>query len=457
MNVKTFIVGLGMASLIGFQSCREDFDYDPISSDLNYSKDTVSVDTVYNFSKSETYVLKVYNPDNDDRVIPKIYLTRGESSFFKINVDGKPGSTFENVPIRKKDSLFIFVEVNAKDAPINPLYDDEINFETTSSTKKIKLLSWIEKAKIHTKNATISSENWNVNEAQVIDGNLTVTNDLTISKGTKVYFKKSASLTIANNAKLTINGVLNEEVKFRSARHDNKYDSIPDQWNKIELSPNSTSKINYAKIIGADTGLHVNNAKLDIRNTKIVNNQSYGILATNAQITGYNLVMNNSNLASLAIELGGSYEFYQSTFANYFNFSTSAGPAYSLYLSNLDNNKNTKALTKATFGNCIFYNERTPNAIVFDKNDAVQFNYLFDTNIIHNADTSKLNVTTATGFLNNITLDPLFENTNYDANKLWVKEKSPAKKAGKLSFAQQFPLDYNGNQRGTTPTIGAFQ
>ena len=200
-----------------------------------------------------------------------------------------------------------------------------------------------------------------------------------------------------------------------------------------------------------------NNAKLEISNAKIVNNQSYGILATNAQIKGYNLVMNNSNLASLAIELGGSYEFYHSTFANYFNFSTSVGPAYSLYLSNLDNDKNTAALTKATFGNCIFYNERTPNAIVFDKNDAVQFNYLFDTNIIHNADTSKLNVTTATGFLNNITLDPLFENTNYDANKLWVKEKSPAKKAGKLSFAQQFPLDYNGNQRGTTPTIGAFQ
>ena len=457
MQIKTLFVGLGIATLIGFQSCRDDFDYDPISSELNFSKDTVSVDTVYNFSKSETYVLKVYNPENEDRVIPKIFLTKGNSSFFNINVDGKSGSSFDNVPIRKKDSLFIFIEVNAKDSPANPLYDDEINFETTNSSKKIKLLSWIEKAKIHAKDATIASANWNVNEAQVIDGNLTVTNDLTIDKGAKIYFKKGASLTIANNAKLTVNGALNNEVKFRSFRHDNKYDSLPNQWNKIELSPNSISTINYAKIIGADTGLHVNKAKLTISNAKIVNNQSYGILATNATITGYNLVMNNSNLASLAIELGGAYEFYHSTFANYFNFSTGVGPAYAVYLSNTDDKKNTAALTKATFGNCIIYNTKTPNALAFNQSAGTTFNYLFDTNIIHNVDTSTLNVTTASNFLSNITLDPMFENVDYTANKLAVKKESPAKGKGKLTFAQQYPFDYNGNPRGTTPTIGAYQ
>jgi len=458
MNLKTFVIGLGLASIIGFQSCREDFDYDPISSDLRYSSDTISVDTVYNFSKSETYVLKIYNPENDDRVIPKIFLTRGESSYFNINVDGKAGSYFENVPIRKKDSLFIFVEVNAKEAFANPLYDDEINFVTTNSSKKIKLLSWIEKAKIHSKDATLSSENWNVNEAQVIDGNLTITNDLTIEKGAKVYFKKGASLTIAENANLTVNGALNEEVKFRSARHDNKYDSIPNQWNKIELSPNSSSKINYAKIIGGSTGIHVNQAKLKISNSKIMNNQSYGILAKNATIVGHNLVMNNSNLATLAIELGGSYEFYHSTFANYFDFAITAGPAYSLYLSNIDDDKNVSALTKAIFGNCIFYNnDRKYNAILFEKNDAAAFNYLFDTNIIRNGDKTILDVSTAPNFYGSILTDPKFENTKYYANKLSVKEDSPAKNAGKASYAQEFPFDYNGNSRINNPTIGAFQ
>jgi len=167
--------------------------------------------------------------------------------------------------------------------------------------------------------------------------------------------------------------------------------------------------------------------------------------------------MNNSNLATLAIEHGGSYEFYHSTFANYFNFATAAGPAYSLFLSNENNDKNVSALAKATFGNCIFYNERTPNAIILDKKDGAAFNYLFDTNIIHNSDTSALNVTTAPNFMDNITLNPMFENTDYNANKLWLKPDSPAKNKGKVSLAQQFPLDYNGEPRGSTPTIGAYQ
>lgn len=457
MNIKTFLIGLTLISIVSFFSCRDDFDYDPLTSDLRYSRDTISVDTVYNFSKSETYVLKIYNPENDNRVIPKIYLSKGDKSFFNINVDGKAGSSFENVPIRKKDSLYIFIEIAAQEATTNPLYDDEINFETKSSTKKIKLLSWIEKAKVHEKDATISSENWNSNEAQVIDGNLTITSDLTINKGTTVYFKKGASLTIADNAKLIVNGALNNEVKFRSARHDNKYDSIPDQWKKIELSPNSYSTINYAKIIGGDIGLNVNNASLEISNTKIVNNQSYGILANNSTIKGYNLILNNSNLASLAIESGGNYEFYHSTFANYFNFNTSVGPAYSVYLSNTDSNQNIHPLTKAIFGNCIIYNQRTPNALVFSKQDGATFNYLFDNNIIHNTDISILNVLNNNNFLSNNIKDPEFINPNYNANRLSVKETSPAKNSGKAEYANLFPTDYNGNNRQTSPTIGAFQ
>ena len=143
--------------------------------------------------------------------------------------------------------------------------------------------------------------------------------------------------------------------------------------------------------------------------------------------------------------------------SNYFNFSTGAGPAYSVYLSNFDKDKNTASLTKATFGNCILYNKNGGNALAFEKNDAAAFNYLFDTNIIRNIDTSKFNVTTAPNFLASITLDPMFVNTDYTANKLAVKKESPAKGKGKLTFAQQYPLDYNGQPRGTTPTIGALQ
>ena len=456
MNIRTLLVGLGIGSLVAFQSCREDFDFDPISSDLRFNTDTISVDTVYNHSKSETYVLKIYNPDDKDLVIPRIALAKGENSYFNINVDGQAGTTFTNVPIRKNDSLFVFVEIEADEAPINPFYDDEILVETTQNQQHVKLISWIEKAQIHTANTTLSSANWNSNEAQVIEGNLTITNNLTIDAGTKVYFKRGASLTIDNNATLNVNGSLGNEVKFRSSRHDTKYDSLPNQWNKIELKQNSVSNINYAKIIGADTGLNVNEAQLTINNSFVVNNQSYGILANNAKINGYNLIVNNANLAAFAVENGGEYTFYHSTFANYFNMIGTAGPAYSLYLSNYID-QTTNALTQATFANCIFYNQRTPNAVYLDKKDGAAFNYNFDTNLFKNVNTAELNVLTAAGFTNSIVGDPLFIDGTYTSNKLKVGENSPALNAGKVSIAQQYPKDYYGIPRGTNPTLGAIQ
>ncbi len=456
MNFKTIIVGLGIGATLLLQSCRDDFDFEQMSTELRFSRDTVSVDTVYNFSKSETYVLKLYNPDNKDLVIPSIKLAKGEASYFKINVDGQAGNAFTNVPIRKKDSLFVFIEIEAKNAPQDPLYEDEIIFDTKEYQQQVKLLSWIEKAQIHSPNSTLTNANWTSEEAHVIEGDLTIDNQLTINPGTKVYFKKNGSLTINNNASLTVNGSLENVVKFRSARHDSKYDSIPNQWKKIELKPNSNATINYATIIGAETGLQVNQANLNLSNSYIVNHQSYGILANNAKIKAHNIIVNNANLAALAIENGGEYEFYQSTFANFFNLVGTAGPAYALYLSNYSD-QNSGALNKAIFGNCIFYNQRTSNAVVFDKQDGVTFNYNFNTNLFKNINTTELNVLTAAGFTNSIVGDPLFIDPTYTANKLRLEPNSPALNAGNLTIAQQYPTDYYGVSRTSNPTLGAIQ
>lgn len=225
---------------------------------------------------------------------------------------------------------------------------------------------------------------------------------------------------------------------------------------KIELKPNSNATINYAKIIGAEIGLYVNEANLTLSNSYIVNHQSYGILANNAKIKAHNILVNNANLSALAIENGGEYEFYQSTFANYFNLVGTAGPAYALYLSNY-NNESSNALNKAIFGNCIFYNQRTSNSIVLDKKENVVFNYNFNTNLFKNINTTELNVLNTVGFTNSIVGDPLFINPIYTSNNLRLESNSPAINAGNLSIAQQYPTDYYGNNRTTNPTLGAIQ
>src|SRR5690554_7911344 len=99
---------LFIASMV---SCRDDFHFEPSSgSELAFSKDTVYLDTIFTNIGSSTYNLKVYNKSAKDIKIPSIRLANGESSGFRLMVDGMAGKSFENVELLANDSLFIFVE-----------------------------------------------------------------------------------------------------------------------------------------------------------------------------------------------------------------------------------------------------------------------------------------------------------------------------------------------------------
>ena len=63
-----FIIGLA----ISLTSCRKDFVFEPNTGGLEFSKDTVYLDTVFTNIGSSTYRLKVYNKSDKDISIPKI-------------------------------------------------------------------------------------------------------------------------------------------------------------------------------------------------------------------------------------------------------------------------------------------------------------------------------------------------------------------------------------------------
>ncbi|MEO0046496.1 MAG: hypothetical protein RL705_1687, partial [Bacteroidota bacterium] len=99
-----FIVGLA----ISVSSCREDFQFEPSTGDLTFSKDTVYLDTVFANIGSSTYTLKVYNKSDKDISIPTIQLGRGQASKYRMTVDGMTGENnrvFHNVELLAKDSL----------------------------------------------------------------------------------------------------------------------------------------------------------------------------------------------------------------------------------------------------------------------------------------------------------------------------------------------------------------
>ena len=456
MKIRHLIVLSFVALFAIFSSCRDDFDFERASSELSFSKDTLNLDTIFNYTNSQTYILTVKNNQNKDVFLPKIYLSRGESSYYRVNVDGMPGFDFENVAIRKKDSILIFVEIAASEALSNPVYEDEINFETDAGVQQIKLISYIEKAKFYNKELSdsyqLTESDWSNDYSRVIFGTVN-TDNLNIAANTKVYFHKDANLFV--NGFLNVNGSLGNEVIFRTDRMDERSDSLPNMWGKIRIkSPNKTTanSINYAIIRSGNIGLEVDHSNLEISNTKILNNEQIGLYGINSTLRGVNLVINNSNLAALAIE-GGDVQFVQSTFANYFNIGTGAGGNYSLYLSNLGEGNSNIPLTLANFYNCIFYG-RALNSIILDKGESI-FNHNFKNNIIR-LDYPDL-VEGIDFSINLIDVDPLFVNPGFGKNNLRLKTGSAAEGFGSANYSNLYaPVDILGIPRVTAPTPGAY-
>ena len=176
--MKINFLFLSIWCLLIFTACkRDDFSFKETSDNLRFSKDTIVLDTVYHQVRSETYAVKIYNTENKNITIPKIYLEKGKNSLFKINVDGKSGIDFENIPLRKNDSLYIFIEIAPKANGIKEfLAEDNIILQNKSKNQKINLRSAVQDAEffIQKDSPKIINKNtyWQNDKVKVISGEL---------------------------------------------------------------------------------------------------------------------------------------------------------------------------------------------------------------------------------------------------------------------------------------------
>ncbi|MBT8321364.1 MAG: hypothetical protein KJO90_06815, partial [Eudoraea sp.] len=142
------VVVVILCCLIGF-SCRKDFDFETSQGQLLFSKDTIFLDTIFTGISSSTYSLKVFNPTDADLRIPFVGLLEGESSGYRLNVDGLAGKEFQDVPILAKDSLYVFIETTLDISTLNQnqfLYTDILRFGNGSNAQDIPLVTLVRDA-----------------------------------------------------------------------------------------------------------------------------------------------------------------------------------------------------------------------------------------------------------------------------------------------------------------------
>ena len=458
MNKFKLLLGASFWILLMAVSCnRDDINFESPTQLLRFSADTVFCDTVYNQVRSETYAVKIYNNEDKDVMIPKISLGSGNSSLYRINVDGKAGTDFTNVPLRKNDSLYIFVEIAPVANAPQAIAEDQINVETPAGKQHVTLFSVVQDAEFYIESKTnpnilTNNTNWTNEKAKIIFGNLTLDagKKLDIQKGTKVYFFKNSALKIGKNAELNVKGELNNEVIFRGDRSETKYDTIPKNWQGISFDVGAKLDMNYARVFGGTRGLQMIETTAAIKNSIIHTHQEYGIYAVKSNITASNLVMNNCGEADLGIFKGGTYNITHSTLANYWDFNT-ALPSIGIYATNEYQNNATLENGPLTLNvkNSIIYGS-AENMVELKPISGQTFTTDFSYNLLKYG--SKANYAAPNSIKNQ---DPKFQNYFTQKLNLRVKADSPAK--GKGVYLSSFPTDIAGVTRTNPPTIGAYQ
>ena len=492
--MRTFIFLLFIGFAISMSSCREDFEFEPSTGNLTFSKDTVYCDTVFTNISSSTYSLKVYNKSNKDIKIPTIRLARPDSKY-RITVDGMTGEnqnnrTFRDVELLAKDSMYIFIEVTADVASSNPtdfLYTDQILFDEGTNQQKVELVTLIQDAYFlypkrfsdgTTETLTIEGieepiygffldENdpvngnefiWKNDKPYVIYGYAAVPNakTLEIEPGARIHFHADSGLIIDNGATLKAKGTLEDKIIFEGDRLEPGFSNVAGQWETIWLTAGSTNnEIEHVIIKNAVVGLNIDSNDgnfIPIKNTEIYNSSLIGLYAKTAKIQGENVVINNAGIASLYCGIGGNYEFKHCTFNNNWSSSRQVAVWLNNYYKDIDGNTQTEALNQADFKNCIIYGSNT-NELLLDPNSGAAFNTSFSKCVIKFGTTSNA----LYSFIYNNPEIKRSENPNFldvSNNKLNIGgDNSSAKGFGDNIGV---PFDILGNERVSPFDVGAY-
>jgi len=135
------LIILSLLYLITACDNKDEFNHDS-NFRLAFSKDSITFDTIFSGLPSTTKQLKIYNLSSETIQINEISLENGHN--YQLNINGINGNISKNVEIPSKDSLYIFIELNAvdlnQDAP--RILDDYILFSFNSKVLKFKLKSW---------------------------------------------------------------------------------------------------------------------------------------------------------------------------------------------------------------------------------------------------------------------------------------------------------------------------
>lgn len=313
---------------------------------LDFSVDTLSLDTVFSRTPSSTYSFWVHNRNNDGVRLEQVRLRRGNQSGYRVNVDGiyldnSNGSQTNDVEIRKNDSILVFVELTANEnyQSSPSLVEDDLVFILESGVEqKVCLQAWSWDAlklyePVIAKDSVISSD-----VPVVIYGDLTVNEGVTLTiQNTTIYFHDGSGIEVAGQ-------LHTENCVFRGDRLDRMfsylpYDRVSGQWKGIHFLASSTgNELVSTEIRNPQNGILCDSAAFDatqyrlrMQSCVVHNCQGMGVQSTNSYIYLGDCQLTNT-LGHCLYILGGMVDVSYCTLGQFYPFSANRGMA--LYFTN---------------------------------------------------------------------------------------------------------------------------
>ena len=173
---------------------------------LSFSTDTLAFDTIFSTIGSTTRQFMIYNKNSEPLSIESIMLASGESTGFRMNVDGRKGSSFNNVGILANDSMYVFVEVtvdpNGGNQPL--LIQDSVLFTVNGIRQSVLLEAYGQDVNLYKGGVTITKDS-------ILTANrpYLIYDSLVIAKGVSLNIEKGATFYMHDKASLIVHGSMN--------------------------------------------------------------------------------------------------------------------------------------------------------------------------------------------------------------------------------------------------------
>ncbi len=465
-NIVWFFIGI-LAAII---SC-ERYELNRSSDTrLAFSTDTVFFDTIFTAIGSTTKRFRVYNTHDQPIEITSIELAGGAQSVFRLNIDGYASNQASGIEIPAEDSLFIFVEVTLDPNNMDSILriQDSIVFLTNGNLQDVDLVAWGQDVHM-LRGDTLPTSTW-INDKPYLILDYIIVDTLqilTLEAGVRIHMHRDAWMIVKGT--LLAGGTIEQPIVIQGDRLEYLYRNIPGQWGGIYFWPGSRENhLDYVTIkngmygLWADTVMTPGVPTVKMSNCIIQDMSAIGIIGRGTSIHADNTVVGSCGQFSLFLSIGGSYEFYHCTMANYWGsgFSNRTTPAVGMknYYQDTMGGIQVRPIDKAFFGNCIVYGNKEYEFVI-DEHPQSKIPFHFDHSLIK-VDPDEFDLADPEHFTAVINLeDPRFVNPDPQYSNFQLDTLSPAKDMALPELASQYPVDILGVSRlgALGPDMGAYE